>query len=149
MPYAIPIKALHHTHRRCAVTRNTPFAPSCGSHAATAAQPAADGQTQTLQLRHPERTLLYQTIAGHFETCLELVSASQSDGQGGFTLMHSAIDKLLALIASIRAALARVRAVAEQLPQTDRRNSLLDYVVAKITRSLPPRNRPDRLVVIG
>ena len=63
--------------------------------------------------------------------------------------MHSAIDKLLALIASIRAALARVRAVAEQLPQTDRRNSLLDYVVAKITRSLPPRNRPDRLVVIG
>jgi hypothetical protein len=32
--------------------------------------------------RHPERTLLYQTIAQHFETWHELASAGQFDGQG-------------------------------------------------------------------
>ena len=31
---------------------------------------------------HPERTLLYQTIAEHFETWFELASAGQFDGQG-------------------------------------------------------------------
>ena len=32
--------------------------------------------------RHPERTLLYQTIAEHIETWFELASAGQIDGQG-------------------------------------------------------------------
>jgi hypothetical protein len=32
--------------------------------------------------RHPERTLLYRTIAEHFETWHELASAGQFDGQG-------------------------------------------------------------------
>ncbi len=32
--------------------------------------------------RHPERTLLYQTIAEHFETWHQLASAGQFDGQG-------------------------------------------------------------------
>jgi hypothetical protein len=32
--------------------------------------------------RHPERTLLYQTIAEHLETWFELASAGQFDGQG-------------------------------------------------------------------
>ena len=32
--------------------------------------------------RHPERTLLYQTIAEHFETWHALASAGQFDGQG-------------------------------------------------------------------
>lgn len=32
--------------------------------------------------RHPERTLLYQTVAEHYETWLELASAGQFDGQG-------------------------------------------------------------------
>ena len=32
--------------------------------------------------RHPQRTLLYQTIAQHFETWLDLASAGQFDGQG-------------------------------------------------------------------
>jgi hypothetical protein len=31
---------------------------------------------------HPERTLLYQTVAEHCETWLELASAGQFDGQG-------------------------------------------------------------------
>jgi len=32
--------------------------------------------------RHPERTLLYQTVAEHYETWLELASTGQFDGQG-------------------------------------------------------------------
>ena len=32
--------------------------------------------------RQPERTLLYQTIAEHFESWLDLASAGQFDGQG-------------------------------------------------------------------
>jgi hypothetical protein len=32
--------------------------------------------------RHPEQTLLYRTVAEHFETWLELVSCGQFDGQG-------------------------------------------------------------------
>ena len=32
--------------------------------------------------RHPERTLLYKTIAEHFETWFELASCGQFDGQG-------------------------------------------------------------------
>jgi hypothetical protein len=32
--------------------------------------------------RHPERTLVYQTVAEHYETWLELASAGQSGGQG-------------------------------------------------------------------
>ena len=65
------------------------------------------------------------------------------------TPMHAAKDKLLALIANIRAALSHVRAVAEQLPQTDRWKTFLDYVVAKITRPLPPWHPPDRIELAG
>ena len=32
--------------------------------------------------RHPERTLLYHTVAGHYESWLALASAAQFDGQG-------------------------------------------------------------------
>ena len=32
--------------------------------------------------RHPEQTQLVRTIAGHFETWLELASVGQFDGQG-------------------------------------------------------------------
>ena len=61
-------------------------------HSATvAAQPA-----QALQRPNPsatkhdtcERTLLYQTIAEHFETRLELAGAGQFDGQGGNPPVH-------------------------------------------------------------
>ena len=52
--------------------------------------------------------------------------------------MHAATGKLMALITNIRAALSQVRAVADQLPNTDRWRTFLDYVVAKITRPLPP-----------
>lgn len=32
--------------------------------------------------RHPERTLLYHTVAEHYETWLDLASSGQFDGQG-------------------------------------------------------------------
>lgn len=54
------------------------------------------------------------------------------------TPMHAATGKLMALLTNIRAALSHVRAVAEQLPNTDRWRTFLNYVVAKITRPLPP-----------
>lgn len=42
----------------------------------------SSNQTQALHPSHPERTLLYSTIAEHFETWLDLASPGQFDGQG-------------------------------------------------------------------
>jgi hypothetical protein len=63
--------------------------------------------------------------------------------------MHAAKGKLLALIVNIRTALSHVRAVVEHLPQTDRWKTLLDYVVAKINRPLPPWITSDRITTAG
>jgi len=41
--------------------------------------------------RHPERTLLYQTIAEHFETWHALSSAGQFDGQGALSVDNAAV----------------------------------------------------------
>ena len=65
------------------------------------------------------------------------------------TPMHAAKDKLLELITNIRAALSHVRAVAEQLPKSNRWEVFLNYVVAKITRPLPPWLHPSRLAMDG
>ena len=53
-----------------------------GHRALAAAQPATAAKPNLYNPRHPERTLLSQTIAEHFETWLELASAGQFDGQG-------------------------------------------------------------------
>jgi Transposase zinc-binding domain len=42
----------------------------------------ATSKPKLYNLRHPERTLLYQTVAEHYETWLELACAGQFDGQG-------------------------------------------------------------------
>jgi Transposase DDE domain group 1 len=65
------------------------------------------------------------------------------------TPMHAATGKLMALLANIHAALSHVRAVAEQLPATDRWTAFLNYVVAKITRTLPPWFAPKQLMATG
>jgi hypothetical protein len=65
------------------------------------------------------------------------------------TPMHGAKDKLMALIANIRAALKHVRAAAEQLPKMDRWKTFVDYVVAKIIRPLPPWQSPEPLNATG
>jgi Transposase DDE domain group 1 len=65
------------------------------------------------------------------------------------TPMHAAKDRLMALLANIRAALSHVRAVAEQLPATHRWTAFLNYVVAKITRPLPPWIPHKQLMAAG
>jgi hypothetical protein len=65
------------------------------------------------------------------------------------TPMHAAKDKLTELIANIRVALSHVRAVAEQLPQTNRWKTFVGYVVEKITHPLPSWHSPDRLALGG
>ncbi len=63
------------------------------------------------------------------------------------TPMHAAKDKVLALIANVHAALSHVRAVAQQLPGANRWKSFVDYVVAKITHTLPPWQTQNQLPV--
>ncbi len=50
------------------------------SHSHAGAHPGA--KSKLYNPRHPEQTLLYRTIAEHFETWLELASTGQFDGQG-------------------------------------------------------------------
>ena len=53
-----------------------------GRSAAAAASAATAAKPKLYNPRHPERTLLYQTVAEHFETWHALASAGQFDGQG-------------------------------------------------------------------
>ena len=48
-------------------------------HTATA---QSHGKPKLYNPRHPERSLLYETIAEHFETWFDMASAGQFDGQG-------------------------------------------------------------------
>jgi hypothetical protein len=52
------------------------------AHFHAGGQAGAKPKPKLYNPRHPERTLLYQTIAGHFETWHELASAGQFDGRG-------------------------------------------------------------------
>jgi len=52
-------------------------------------------KTQTRHPRHPERTLLYQTIAEHFETLFELASAGQGDHHTPKNFVRQAFRKYL------------------------------------------------------
>ena len=52
------------------------------THAHSHAGGQAGAKPKLYNPRHPERTLLYKTIAEHFETWFELASAGQFDGQG-------------------------------------------------------------------
>jgi hypothetical protein len=94
----------------------------------------------------------WRADGGHHEPCI----AARGRGAGGqawgqttlhLTPMHAAKDKVLALIANVHAALSHVKAVAEQLPGANRWTSFVDYVVTKITRTLPPWQTQDRLPV--
>lgn len=78
----MPIKALHHAHVCSTATRRPHSHRHAGKCATATTQPVASPQPKLYKARHPERALLYQTIAEHFETWLELASAGQFDGQG-------------------------------------------------------------------
>jgi hypothetical protein len=56
--------------------------PYTHPHAGGQRRPIGQSKPKLYNPRHPERTLLYQTIAEHFETWHELASAGQFDGQG-------------------------------------------------------------------
>ena len=72
-----PHRSQQHLHQH---TRGRHHAPL---HAKSQVlQPKPAQSTKAYNPRHPERTLLYRTVAEHFETWLELASAGQFDGQG-------------------------------------------------------------------
>jgi len=54
--------------------------------------------TPSQRCRHPERTLLYRTVAEHFETWFELASAGQFDGQGDHHTPAPYVEKAFASI---------------------------------------------------
>jgi hypothetical protein len=83
---------------------------------------------------------------------LLLAGVGQAVKRGGqttlhLTPMHAAKDKVLALIADMHVALSHVKAVAQQLPGCDRWKPVVDHVVAKITRKLPPWQTQNRFTV--
>ncbi len=53
-------------------------------------------QSKLYNLRHPERTLLYQTVAEHYETWAELASAGQFDGHGDYRTPKSYVRQAFA-----------------------------------------------------
>ena len=65
------------------------------------------------------------------------------------TPMHAAKDKLMALIANIRAALQHAKAAAEQFGSTDPWTILLRYVSDKIAPVLGPFGPPVGLPATG
>jgi hypothetical protein len=65
------------------------------------------------------------------------------------TPMHAAKKSLILLISNVRAALAHVKATAEQLLNPDRWRLFLDYVVAQIAPKLPTSNSPLALKLTG
>jgi len=71
----------HHVplHAKSKVPQPKP-AQYLSAPSAPSAKPAQ--LTKAYNPRHPERTLLYRTVAEHFETWLDLASAGQFDGQG-------------------------------------------------------------------
>ena len=69
-------------HTAPAQQHGRPHSHHQADHRAPAVAQAAAAKPKLYNSRHPERTLLYQTIAEHFETWHELASAGQFDGQG-------------------------------------------------------------------
>lgn len=65
-----------------AAARSAQPQPQPQSHTHSHAGGPAAAKPKLYNPRHPERSLLYQIIAEHFETWFELASAGQFDGQG-------------------------------------------------------------------
>jgi hypothetical protein len=80
LPQQSPQHLRHHPGGHSHVPLRPNPAPSARPAQVTAA--ATANKPKAYNPRHPERTLLYKTVAEHFETWLELASAGQFDGQG-------------------------------------------------------------------
>ena len=82
-----PHRSQQHFHQRPSGHQHAPL------HAKPAQPAAATQPTKAYNPRHPERTLLYRTVAEHFETWLELASAGQFDGQGEHHTRPAYVEK--------------------------------------------------------
>ena len=60
----------------------SPAARPAQQHSHPQAGALASAKPKLYNPRHPEHTLLYRTVAEHFETWLDLASCGQFDGQG-------------------------------------------------------------------
>ncbi len=60
----------------------SPAARPAQQHSHPHAGAQAGAKPRLYNPRHPEHTLLYRTVAEHFETWLDLASCGQFDGQG-------------------------------------------------------------------
>ena len=78
--------------------------------------------------RHPERTLLHQTIAEHFETWHALASAGQFDGQATPPRLRTRLLRGLFLQRPVRLPLVQHLSAAATAAQ------LTDHVFPKPTR---------------
>ena len=91
---------------------------------------------------------------GHHEPCAFtrcVGRATQHANQTTIHLtpMHAAKEKLMGLVANVRAALAHVRASADQLLNPDPWRLFFDYVIAKIMLTLQKNPVPSPLKLAG
>jgi hypothetical protein len=63
--------------------------------------------------------------------------------------MHAKLNTIKALIVNIRAALAHVKAAAEQMPNVDRWATLVRYVSQRITAALSEKSALTTLEASG
>jgi len=77
-----PHRSPQHFHQHPRGSQYAPLRPKPAQSAQPSQATAAANKPKAYNPRHPERTLLYKTVAEHFETWLELASAGQFDGQG-------------------------------------------------------------------
>ena len=64
---------------------------------------ATKSKSKLYNPRHPERSVLYRTVAAHFETWLALSGAGQFDGQGDHHTVLPSVGVVVAMISPIRA----------------------------------------------
>ena len=95
--------------------------------------------------RHPERTLLYQTVAEHYETWLDLASAGQFDGQGDHRTPKPYVRKAFAkyLECGVFAhVMNEVRASKQGAPDDQEINATADSLTqckTKLAAATPPK----------
>jgi hypothetical protein len=65
------------------------------------------------------------------------------------TPMHAAKDTLVQLIVNIRSALSHIKHTAQQLPQTNRWQCFVDYVIARITQPLKAWQAQNPAAAVG
>ena len=86
-----PHRSPQHLHQHPRRHQHAPLHTTPKAAQPKPAQPTK--ATKAYNPRHPERTLLYRTVAEHLETWLELASAGQFDGQGDHHTPPAYVEK--------------------------------------------------------